>query len=211
VSLDFNTLTSKQKKVYSAIESFIKTRGIPPSVREIGEMVGEKTPGAVQGILNRLEQKGAIRREVGMARSIQLVSDESQYVKPFYVPELKKINSRTLGNLFSIYNIVRYHPVSSEMMELTEECFITKCNDESLYNSGIKPGDLLIIKKTDELFHGEIALIIYENHTLLRYFSVCEHNDFWRLKGENNSTDKELFSKEEITVIGKLIGKFTKF
>jgi len=56
------------------IESFIKSKGIPPTVREIGELVGEKTPGAVQGILNRLEQKGVIKREVGMARSIQLVN-----------------------------------------------------------------------------------------------------------------------------------------
>ena len=47
----FNTLTLKQKKVYSAIELFIKSNGIPPTVREIGEMIGERTPGAVQGIL----------------------------------------------------------------------------------------------------------------------------------------------------------------
>ena len=26
------------------IESYIKTHGIPPTVREIGELVGEKTP-----------------------------------------------------------------------------------------------------------------------------------------------------------------------
>lgn len=44
VSVDFNFLTSKQKKVYTAIESFIKENGMPPTVREIGELIGEKTP-----------------------------------------------------------------------------------------------------------------------------------------------------------------------
>ncbi len=63
VSVDFNFLTSKQKKVYTAIESFIKENGMPPTVREIGELIGEKTPGAVQGILNRLEEKGVIRKK----------------------------------------------------------------------------------------------------------------------------------------------------
>ena len=58
MAANFNTLTSKQKKVYAAIESYIKTNNIPPTVRELGEMIGEKTPGAVQGILSRLEQKG---------------------------------------------------------------------------------------------------------------------------------------------------------
>ena len=76
MSMNFSSLTAKQKKVYSAIETYIKLKGIPPTVREIGEMVGEKTPGAVQGILNRLEQKGVIKRQLGAARSIQLVSEE---------------------------------------------------------------------------------------------------------------------------------------
>jgi len=75
------------------IESFIKSKGIPPTVREIGELVGEKTPGAVQGILNRLEQKGVIKREVGMARSIQLVNTNSQYAPHVYLPKIKKSKS----------------------------------------------------------------------------------------------------------------------
>ncbi|MCX8130746.1 MAG: LexA family transcriptional regulator [Clostridia bacterium] len=210
MSFDFNTLTSKQKKVYSAIEAFIKTKGIPPSVREIGEMVGEKTPGAVQGILNRLEQKGAIKREVGMARSIQLVSNESQYLKPLYIPELKKVNSRTAGNLFSIYNIAKYHPVSPDMVLSSDECFIITCSDESLYNSGIKLGNSLIMKKTSDLVDGDIVLIIYENQSLLRYYSPGEQQNTVYLKADDNALRKEQFSKDEVIVIGKLIGKFSK-
>ena len=65
MAANYSSLTAKQKKVYMVIESYIKTNGIPPTVREIGELVGEKTPGAVQGILNRLEQKGVIKRQLG--------------------------------------------------------------------------------------------------------------------------------------------------
>jgi repressor LexA len=91
MSANFSTLTAKQKKVFSAIETYINLKGIPPTVREIGEMVGEKTPGAVQGILNRLEQKGVIKRQLGAARSIQLVSSDNQmYATPVYIPEIKR-------------------------------------------------------------------------------------------------------------------------
>lgn len=90
VSVDFNFLTSKQKKVYTAIESFIKENGMPPTVREIGELIGEKTPGAVQGILNRLEEKGVIRRQPRVARSIQLVQENSNYADHAYLPLIKK-------------------------------------------------------------------------------------------------------------------------
>ena len=85
----YYSLTAKQKIVYHAIESYVRTHGIPPTVREIGELVGEKTPGAVQGILNRLETKGAIKRQEGMARSIQITTNTTTYVDPIYIPQIK--------------------------------------------------------------------------------------------------------------------------
>ena len=211
MAFDFNILTSKQKKVYSVIEAFIKSKGIPPTVREIGELVGEKTPGAVQGILNRLEQKGAIKREVGMARSIQLVSNDSQYLKPVYLPEVKKVNARTISNLLSIYNISKYHPISPEMLASGEDCFISLCSDESLYKSGIKPGDPLIIKRNAEIKDGDIVLAVYENISLLRYFYTSDKQNTVRLTADEDIIGKEFFTNSELTIVGKLIGKYTNF
>ncbi|RCX14795.1 repressor LexA [Anaerobacterium chartisolvens] len=210
--LDFNTLTSKQKKVYSAIESFVKQRGIPPTVREIGELVGEKTPGAVHGILNRLEQKGVIKREVGMARSIQLVSSESQYVKPAYVPELKKITPRTAADLVNMYNISKYHPISPDVSEAElNDCFIVKWHDDSLSESGIKPGDMLIFSRNLELADGDIVLALFQNRSLLRYYYKSDNAGSILLKAENDILEKELFDKNEIILLGKLAGRYTRY
>ncbi len=216
VTVDFNLLTAKQKKVYSVIETFIKTRGIPPTVREIGEMVGEKTPGAVQGILNRLEQKGVIKREVGMARSIQLVTDTSQYMNPVYLPKLKKVSNRNISDLFNIYNIVQYFPFPSALFEADsspENCFLISCPDNSLLYSGIKYEDHLIIDRDIEnkLNDGDIVLILYDNHALLRYYSKHENPNNIVLKADSDLIGREVFSKDEVIIVGKLIGKYTKY
>lgn len=216
MTTDFNLLTSKQKKVYSVIESFIKTRGIPPTVREIGELVGEKTPGAVQGILNRLEQKGVIKREVGMARSIQLVNGSTQYTTPIYLPKIKKITNRNVDDLFNVYNIIKYYPLPSTLFESeqkTDNCFIINCPDNSLLNSGIKYEDNLVIDRDfeDILKDGDIVLVLYDSHVLLRYFSKHEDSKCIVLKADSNLIDKEVFNKDEVTIIGKLIGKYTKY
>ena len=211
---DFNLLTSKQKKVYSVIETFIKTRGIPPTVREIGEMVGEKTPGAVQGILNRLEQKGVIKREVGMARSIQLVNEQSQYIQPVYLPKIKKITNRNISDLFNVYNVIKYYPLPPIFeSENLENCFIISCPDNSLINSGIKYEDSLIIDRNYEnhLDDGDIVLVLYENHVLLRYFSKYDSSGSIVLKADSDLIGKNIFSNDEIIIIGKLIGKYTKY
>ncbi len=212
VSSDFNFLTSKQKKVYSVIEQFIKEKGIPPTVREIGEMVGEKTPGAVQGILNRLEQKGVIKREVGMARSIQLVSDNSQYESHVYLPKIKKISKRNVDDLFNIYNIEKYYPLPSPLFDGSKDSsFIIKCPDNSLFESGIKYEDILVIDRQQELKDGDIVLVLYDTHVLLRFYNKHENPDFVVLKADSDLIGKDTFNKNEIIIIGKLIGKYTQY
>jgi repressor LexA len=208
----FNTLTLKQKKVYSAIELYIKSNGIPPTVREIGEMVGEKTPGAVQGILNRLERKGVIKRQEGMARSIQLVPQESElYLTPRYIPKIKKISMRNIDDLLSIYNIYNYLPVPPGLIEPDKRYFIIKCPNDSLAESGIGLGDMLIVSMDEHLKDNDIILALYDNCLLLRRYYKGSNTGFVILKADDDPLGKEIFKMEEIKISGKVIGKYTKY
>lgn len=212
LAANFNSLTSKQKKVYSAIETYIRMKGIPPTVREIGEMVGEKTPGAVQGILNRLELKGVLKRQLGAARSIQLITSESQmYADPIYIPEIKRVTKRNVDDLTSIYNVSKYHPFSKELLPYCEECLIVNCTDDDLSDDGIKKGDVLIIDTKSEPIAGDIVLALYDTHVLLRYYYPDEDNEKINLKGNTSFITKDVFRKEEIRVIGRLSAKLTNY
>lgn len=210
MTIAFSNLTSKQKKVYSAIETYIRMKGIPPTVREIGEMVGEKTPGAVQGILNRLEQKGVIKRQIGAARSIQLVSTDSQmYADPVFIPEIKKISKRNIDDLLNIYNINKYHPVSPDMVDSGENHLMFPCPDDSLSASGINRDDLLVVNTRADLADGDIVLAFYNTNTLLRYYHPS--GETVKLKADLDLIGKEVFLAEEIRIVGRLVGKFTKY
>lgn len=209
---NFDTLTSKQKKVYMAIEAYLHSNRIPPTVREIGEIMGEKTPGAVQGILNRLELKGAIKRQVGAARSIQLVPrDTSIYCNPVYLPEIKKITKRNIDNILDIYNIVKYHPIPPELVNPDHSHFIMKCENDDLSENNILPGDILIIRMGYKLNEDDIALIIYDNHVLLScYHSISDDKNKVILESNNSIMDKKIFYLSEIIIIGKVVVKFSK-
>ncbi len=212
MSAYFNNLTAKQKKVYTAIETYIKLKGIPPTVREIGEMVGEKTPGAVQGILNRLEQKGVIKRQLGAARSIQLISQDSQmYIDPVYVPEIKKASKRNIDDLTNIYNISKFHPVSSDFVNTDGKYLVMPCPDDSLVEKGIKREDMLFINTSAELKRGDIILMFYEGRTYLRYYFLEEDTGMVTLLADENLLDKTVFNPDEFKIIGKLEGKYSRF
>jgi repressor LexA len=208
---NFNSLTAKQKKVYTAIETYINQNGIPPTVREIGELVGEKTPGAVQGILNRLEQKGVIKRQLGAARSIQLVSsDEKMYVKPAYIPEIKKISKRNITDLTNIYNIEKYHPFSPDFVTESNGYFLFESPVDGLAESGFGANDLILVNSTSDPKAGDIVLVFYENRSLLRYY-YPDGDGTLTLKADSSIIDKVRFTPEEVNIIGKVEGRYTRF
>lgn len=211
MSVNFSNLTAKQKKVYSAIETYIKLKGIPPTVREIGEMVGEKTPGAVQGILNRLEQKNVIKRQLGAARSIQLVSEDNQmYATAVYIPEIKKISKRNVDDLLNIYNIEKYHPVSPYAVSENGCYFMIDCPDDSLSERGFQPKDTLLVNTSADLMAGDIVLVFNETRSILRGY-YPETNGTITLKADANLREKENFSTDEVKIIGRVDGRYTKF
>lgn len=208
---NYSSLTAKQKKVYSVIESYIKVNGIPPTVREIGELVGEKTPGAVQGILNRLEQKGVIKRQLGAARSIQLVSEDDQmYTKPVFVPRIKKISQRNLDDLTNIYNIEKYHPVSPEVLSENGSYFLSECPSDGLAEAGFGENDIILVNAAAEPKDGDIVLVFYETRSMLRRYHP-QNDGTITLKAADSIIDKDNFTKDEIRIIGKVEGRYSKF
>ena len=59
------TLSPKQQQIYDYIVSFSGLHGYPPSVREIGEYVGLKSPSTVHFHLKGLEAAGLITKAAG--------------------------------------------------------------------------------------------------------------------------------------------------
>src|SRR5260370_39871406 len=69
---DFSKLTDRKKEIYDFIRDKIETRGYGPTVREIGNEFGIKSPNGVMCHLKALVTKGLILRGKGLARAIQL-------------------------------------------------------------------------------------------------------------------------------------------
>ena len=55
-------LTAMQQKIYDYIANAVRTQGYPPSVREIGEAVGLKSPSTVHFHIKHLEELGYITK-----------------------------------------------------------------------------------------------------------------------------------------------------
>ena len=65
-------LTLKQAEIVTAILQYNNKHGYSPTVREIGNMVGLKSPSTVQQHLNHLEKMGAIEKNPASPRTIRV-------------------------------------------------------------------------------------------------------------------------------------------
>ncbi|GEM_PF-81333 len=79
--------TPIQKKIVEFIEKCIRTRGIPPSIKEIGTSVGLSSSSSVHHQLQNLERLGLIRRDPTKSRCIEIVKRADIAINALPVPD----------------------------------------------------------------------------------------------------------------------------
>lgn len=65
-----------QQRILNAIRNYIAREGISPTLREIGDSLGLKSQSTVEFHLRKLEEIGAIGRQKGKPRSMQVLWSE---------------------------------------------------------------------------------------------------------------------------------------
>jgi len=200
-----SSISSKQQQILDVIQAAIKAKGYPPSVREIGEAVGLKSPSTVHMHLNKLEQLGAIRRESEKNRAIDVVgSSPMRNVAMTMVPLIGRV---TAGQpILAVENIEDTYPFPADLVG-QDDVFMLKVDGESMIQAGIFDGDYLIVRDQDSARNGDIvvALVDGEEATVKRFF---HEKDRVRLQPENDRMDP-IYTRD-VAVLGKVIGVYRK-
>ena len=200
-----SSISLKQQQILAVIQSAIKAKGYPPSVREIGEAVGLKSPSTVHMHLNKLEQLGAIRRESEKNRAIDVVGSSTLRNAPMTMVPL--VGRVTAGQpILATENIEDSYPFPADLVG-QEDVFMLKVDGESMIQAGIFDGDYLIVRDQDSARNGDIvvALVDGEEATVKRFF---HEKDRVRLQPENDRMDP-IYSRD-VAVLGKVIGVYRK-
>ena len=93
-------LSDKQLEIFEYIQSFTRERGFPPSVREIGEAVGLRSPSTVHAHLKTLDRAGYITRDGHKMRAIRMAGSEQAEEKWRSIPV-----NRVQNPIFSTFSV----------------------------------------------------------------------------------------------------------
>ena len=155
-------LTAMQQKIYDYIADAIRTQGYPPSVREIGEAVGLKSPSTVHFHMKHLEELGYINKSGRKGRAL-----EEPYSAPGRVPVLGDVAAGT--PILAQECIDDYIPFDTQGRD--GEYFALRVRGESMLNAGILPGDLVVVHRQSVAQNGEIVVALLEDEATVKRLS----------------------------------------
>jgi repressor LexA len=194
-----STLTSRQREIYEFIREKIEARGYPPTVREIGDYFGIKSPNGVMCHLNALVKKGLINRAEQSARAIQLVD------RPAPGGDLPLVGAVAAGT-----------PIAATTADdrFTDmfggpDHFVLKVKGTSMIDDHIADGDYVVIRGQQTAENGERVVAMIDNEVTLKKFYSKGHSIV--LEPCNDDMDPIVVDPESDThVIGVLVGVLRK-
>lgn len=195
-----------QMQIYRYIVQCVKEQGYPPSVREIGDAVGLKSPSTVHFHLKNLEDEGFISKGAGKGRALRpLVDlDENKDVSTETLETLQKNRVPIVGNVAAGAPILAQECIEDyltfDVGGDTAGYFALRVRGYSMKNAGILPGDLVIVKQQNTAHNGEIVVaLIGEEATVKRL--QRSNGEIWLLP-ENE--DYEPIDGSEAAILGRV-------
>jgi repressor LexA len=198
---DFSQLTERQKEIYEFIRDKIERRGYGPTVREIGEGFGIKSPNGVMCHLKALEKKGLIIREEHAARAIQLVDHRP-----------------ASGGLPLLGTVAAGVPVAAiaadERIEFTDlfggpNRFVLRVQGNSMIENHIEDGDYVVIKQQANAENGERVVAMIDNEVTLKRF--YKEKEYVRLEPANGAMAPIMVDpSQDAKILGVLVGVMRK-
>ena len=201
-------LTDRQKDILDIIKRSIADKGYPPTVREIGAKIGLSSSATTQFHLNKLEEKGYIKKDSSKNRTIELLVPNEYLEKDDKVVEVPLLGKVTAGNPIEAIEMPdEFFSLPVGLIPNKKEVFTLKVSGESMINVGIYDGDIIIVQKQNTANNGDTVVAMTEENTVT-VKTFYKENGYIRLQPENEFMAPIILPT--CSILGKVIGHYRK-
>ncbi|MFQ5522831.1 MAG: transcriptional repressor LexA [Acidimicrobiia bacterium] len=202
-------LTERQQQVLDYIRATVIARGYPPSVREIGEAVGLRSPSTVHSHLNSLVKAGVLKRDPTKPRAIMIVDDALDTVDPRRIRQVPLLGRIAAGTpILAAEHVEETLPLPVELVG-DGPVFLLEVKGDSMIDAGIHEGDLVAVRSQPDATDGDIvaALIDGEEATVKR---LRRRDGKVILESENRAYEPMVFT-EGVEILGRVVSVLRRY
>jgi len=159
-------LTQAQNELYRWIKEYMKNFKHSPSIRQMMQAMGLKSPAPIQSRLKHLQEKGYISWQEGKARTMQIVDE--------IIDGVPIMGSVAAGGLIETYSDVQESLDISDVLK-KKNVFALTVNGDSMIDACIADGDMVLMEPITDSYslrNGTIVSAMVPGlGTTLKYFS----------------------------------------
>ncbi|MGN1063694.1 MAG: transcriptional repressor LexA [Alphaproteobacteria bacterium] len=211
-------LTQKQHDLLAFLDNTLKEKGVCPSFEEMKAFLGLKSKSGIHRLLTELENRGFIKRLHNKARALEVISLPACHECTGNLMPVSNDNVVTIplcGRIAAGLPIeaIRYPDenvaVPAQMLGLGEHYALTVDGD-SMRDAGIMDGDTVIIRQTDRVSDGTIAVALIDGYevTLKR---IRTNGSSVALEPANPNYKTRIFSADRVQIQGELVGLMRRY
>ncbi|MEX0974526.1 MAG: transcriptional repressor LexA [Bacillota bacterium] len=196
-------LTPQQAKVLEVIKESIRKSGYPPSVRELGEMLGLKSTATVHTHLRNLERKGYLKRVAQKSRAFNIIDSytEKEPGPVIMVPLVGMVRAGL--PVLAVENIEDMVPFPRSFVK-SENVFLLRVQGDSMIEVGIFDGDYVLVRQQDTADNGDIVVALLGDEATVKSF--YREKDAVRLQPQNPRFSPIV--SPDVRVLGKVVGLY---
>ena len=199
-----DNLTQAQNELYGWIKDYMKNFQHSPSIRQMMQAMGLKSPAPIQSRLKHLQEKGYISWQEGKARTMQIIDE--------FVDGIPIMGSVAAGGLIETYNEVNENLDISYVLG-KKDIFALTVNGDSMIDACIAHGDMVLMEPIKDSFsikNGTIvSAMVPGSGSTLKYF--CKRGGKIFLEAANPAYEPiEINNLDEIIFQGKLLAVWRK-
>ncbi|PPF44228.1 repressor LexA [Pseudoclavibacter sp. AY1F1] len=202
----YRKLTEKQERILTCIMESVRTRGYPPSMREIGDAVGLVSLSSVTHQLGQLEKFGYIKRNPGMPRALEVLvhfdhtddGDTNETAEAAYVPVVGRIAA---GIPITAEQQVEDVFALPRQIVGKGELFLLRVVGESMIDAAICDGDWVVVRSQRNAENGDIVAAMLDGEATVKTFRKRDGH-IWLLP---RNSDFEPILGDEAEILGKVV------
>lgn len=204
---ELTELTNRQRTILTMIHEHVAEHGYPPSVREIGDAVGLRSPSSVHAQLETLARKGYLRRDPTKPRALELGRDPETDL------EMRPAASRNIplvgeiaagGPILAEQHVDSVYTLPKELVG-DGRLFMLKVRGESMIDAGILDGDLVVVREQPTVEQSEMCAALIDGEATVKFFRRTRSGEVFLDPANERYEPIALSSDQDVRIMGKVV------
>ena len=194
--------SDKENLALREIRNSIINFGRCPSLRDLMNTLGYRSPRSASLLVNKLISKGILRRN--SSGSLQIVRDfeDKSSIQTIDVPLLGSVPCGT--PILVEENVQAIFPVSSKLARPPHKYFLLRAKGDSMNKKGIADGNFVLVKQQSTAENGETIVALVDNEVTIKEYSASRHAVVLKPRS-TNKTHKPIVAMRDFQVQGVVV------